>query len=355
MSEPEKIYINPNNIDRTAIKNVASMIREGGIVGLPTETVYGLAANMNRKDTLERLYNIKGRILDKPSTVHIGSLHDADFFISILPTYGYRLIEKFWPGPLTIIYYQKSQPGTVGLRCPDHPVTSMILQETLCRVVMPSANVTGKPPAVSAQQVEEIFDGRIDLIVDSLAPKLKVSSTIVDLTQRPFLLVRQGYVSREQIQEVVDTKRVLFVCTGNTCRSIMAEYLFRSYLKKKRPDLAGRIEVFSCGVGALEGYPASEKTQQLLTKEGIDASNHKSKKVNRYLIRSSDIIIVMEKRQRDMLVRMENYAMPRVFLMSSFLKDYNADIPDPIGQGEEVFQESFDLIKEAVVEIIDWL
>jgi protein-tyrosine phosphatase len=135
----------------------------------------------------------------------------------------------------------------------------------------------------------------------------------------------------------------------------MAEYLLKSYLEVRRKDLAGEIEVISCGAHAMDTMPASQGAAEVLADEGLDASKHEAKKITRNLVRSSDIIIVMEKRHRDSVMHADGLGVSRTFLMSSFLKDYDSDIPDPIGGSQEDFKRSFDLIKSAVEEIVEWL
>jgi len=349
------MYIDPERPDIEKINQVASLVREGSIVALPTETVYGLAANMNRPEVIERLYRIKGRSYEKSFTIHIGNPGDIDLFIESMPAYGYRLIEAFWPGPLTIVYYKKGFEDTVGIRCPDHPVTSQVLRKTFCKVVMPSANVSGQSPALTPKEVESIFGDEIDLIVHSALPRYKISSTIVDITKLPMQILRTGAIKKPDIERVIKTRRLLFVCTGNTCRSVMAEYLIRDRIKKHQPDMKDQLDIRSCGIYARPDDPASFDAAQVLLEHGINCSGHKATTLTRYLIASSDIIIVMEKRHRDVIVGMDPVASAKTFLLGDFLPGSPLDIADPIGASREVFKNTCNQIGKAVKEIIDWL
>ena len=255
----EKVFIDPEQIDFSLIRKAADLIKQGGIVAVPTETVYGLAANLKRKDSLQKLFDLKQRPQDKYFTLHIPDRTDVDFYLEILPPYGYRLIEKFWPGPLTIIFYSKITPGALGVRTPDHKVCCEILKEAFTPVVVSSANISGMLPAVNSPQVEEYFPQGLDLIVDSGECKYKTASTVVDLTQHPPRVIREGVLAENEVQAVMKKKRVLFVCTGNSCRSVMAEYLLRHYIAKS-PFLADKIEVESAGTFALNGSSASGET-----------------------------------------------------------------------------------------------
>jgi len=352
----KRIAVDSFNPDPDKISEAAAMIRNGGLVALPTETVYGLAALKDNPASLERLYSVKQRPRNKPFTVHLSNKDDVDALVEPMPPYAYRFIERYWPGPLTIVAFSKSGEK-IGLRCPDHLITQRILKEVGQPVVIPSANLSGYPPAVDADEIEKSFSSKdIDLIVDAGRTALASASTVIDLEFNPFKMIREGAVLNDDLLRIFITKRILFVCTGNTCRSVAAEYLLKLLIRQRRPDIADFYEIKSVGVCALETNAPSRETVEYLLNEGLDVSFHRSRRLNLNGIRSSDIILVMEKSHRDHILEREPTASERIFMLSKFL-DVASDenIADPIGGSYPAYQESFGFIKEAVTNLTDWL
>jgi tRNA threonylcarbamoyl adenosine modification protein (Sua5/YciO/YrdC/YwlC family) len=353
----KKISINPSDIDYSLIREAVIIIREGGIVAFPTETVYGLACRADKEDTVERLYKLKQRDKEKPFTYVVDTSKKAvESYLSILPPFGYRIIEKLLPGPLTIIYYSL-EDKKIGVRVPSHVVASAILAELKMAVYLPSANISGDKEATSAVEVENIFDGKIDLIVDGGNCLYKKPSTVIDLTYHPFKILREGVVPEDEIIKIFIKKRITFVCTGNSCRSPMAQFLLDKYLKKTKPYLSDRYEIISRGTFPLERQPPSSYVVDILkSKEGLDIKNFLSKRLDRQIILSSDLIFTMEDVQKDYILKMEPTAEGRVFPLKKFLPpELEKDIPDPISQGYEVYEEVYDLIRKAVIELTEWL
>lgn len=194
----------------TAMK-AAAVIRAGGLVAIPTETVYGLGANGLDADAVLKIFEAKGRPQDNPLILHIAEPAALDALCHDVPDVAYRLAERFWPGPLTIVLPcrdsipRRTTAGldTVAVRCPDNEVTRAIIREAGVPIAAPSANTSGKPSPTTAQHVLHDMDGRIDLIVDDGACRVGVESTIVDLTGDVPRLLRPGGVTPEQLREVL--------------------------------------------------------------------------------------------------------------------------------------------------------
>ncbi|MBD3246430.1 MAG: threonylcarbamoyl-AMP synthase [Candidatus Omnitrophica bacterium] len=354
----EKITVDPMNVEPWIARKIADYIRRGDLVALPSETVYGLAGRADRPEVVTRLYEVKQRPREKPFTYLVGAIEDAvDHYLAPLPPFCYRLMEKFWPGPLTLVYYSP-RDKKIGVRVPSH----LLLQEVLkdlprIPVFFPSANLSGRPEAASAQEVESSFDGKVDVIVDGGKAFFRQSSTVLDVTERPFRLLREGVVSKREIIEVFIRKRVLFVCTGNTCRSPMAEVLLKKYLAEEKPYLQDRYEIISRGIAPVEGNPISPSAVTVLGEnEYVDVRGFRAHVLDRGSVLSSDLIFTMEERQKEHILRYEPTAEGRVFHLKKFLPpEKEQDIPDPIGKGLSVYEHAYSLLKEAVIELREWL
>ncbi len=340
----------------SVVNEVKDVLVNGGIVGLPTETVYGLAALVANKPAVEKLYKIKQRNLDKPFTLHFANIESALFYFTILPPYAYRLLEEYWPGPLTLVYFSKGKEK-IGIRVPRNQILVSVLEGLNQPLYLPSANISGEKEALSADEVEKKFNKDIDLVVDGGAPVYFKPSTVIDLTFHPFKVLREGAISIREIVDVYIKKRIVFVCTGNTCRSIMAEYLLKKYLLDINPYLADRYEIVSRGIFPYEGAPVAPTVVEILKeKEDIKVESHQATRLSRHLVLSSDLIFTMEDRQKEVIIKDEPVAEAKVFNLKKFLPpDIEEDFIDPIAKPRVVYEESFERIKKAVLELIDWL
>ena len=197
--------------DPNTVEIAANIIRNGGLVAIPTETVYGLGANGLDENAVRQIFAVKGRPQDNPLILHIAGAEEIERYAHDIPQAAYDLAQKFWPGPLTMILPARSIVprrttgglDTVGLRCPDCDVTREIIRLAGVPIAAPSANISGKPSTTTAQHVLHDHDGKIPLVVDGGSCRVGVESTIVDLTERRPRLMRPGGVTTEQLLAVL--------------------------------------------------------------------------------------------------------------------------------------------------------
>lgn len=189
----------------------AELIQKGELVAIPTETVYGLGANGLDENAVAKIFLAKGRPQDNPLILHVAEGKDMEKLCFPIPDSAYRLAEKFWPGPLTIVLpardlIPKRTTGglsTVAIRCPDNAVTRQIIALSGVPIAAPSANISGKPSTTTAQHVLHDHDGNIAAIVDGGPCRVGVESTIVDLTEERPRLLRPGGITPEQLVEAL--------------------------------------------------------------------------------------------------------------------------------------------------------
>ena len=193
------------------ISAAAKILREGGLVAIPTETVYGLGANGLDAQAVKRIFEAKGRPQDNPLILHVTGPQWLPRYCRNIPPMAYVLARKFWPGPLTMILQRQSIVpdettaglDTVAVRCPNHPVTLAIIREAGVPIAAPSANTSGRPSCTSAQDVLEDMDGKIEGVVDGGPCSVGVESTILDLTCQPPRLLRPGGLPLEDLERLI--------------------------------------------------------------------------------------------------------------------------------------------------------
>ena len=203
------LYLTAEDIQTPAL--AAEIIKSGGLVAIPTETVYGLGANGLDEAAVMKIFQAKGRPQDNPLILHISGPEEIERYCHHIPQAAYDLAEKFWPGPLTIVLpARRSVPrrttgglDTVAVRCPDSDVTREIIRLSGVPLAAPSANISGKPSTTTAEHVRHDHDGRIDAIVDGGPCRVGVESTIVDLTEERPRLLRPGGIGPEALLEVL--------------------------------------------------------------------------------------------------------------------------------------------------------
>lgn len=208
--------IDSQNPEREKIRIAADLIKKGGSVAFPTETVYGLGADALNPNAVLTIFKAKKRPLDNPPIVHVGNNSDVCILVKEISPKAENLMEKFWPGPLTLIFKRSEAVpditvaglDTVAIRMPKHNVALALLRESHRPIAAPSANLAGKPSPTTAQHVLDDLNGRIDAILDAGPTCIGVESTVLDLTVEPPQILRPGGTSFEALKEVLEDVRL---------------------------------------------------------------------------------------------------------------------------------------------------
>ncbi|MDF2511471.1 MAG: ywlC [Herbinix sp.] len=205
------IKLEIENLTEESIEEAAGILRNGGLVALPTETVYGLGANALDVTAAEKIYQAKGRPSDNPLIVHIAKVKDIEVLAKEIPEKAYQLAEVFWPGPLTIILKKKELVpdqttgglDTVAIRLPANLIAKTLIEKSGVFVAAPSANLSGKPSPTTAQHVIDDLSGKVDMIIDGGHATLGLESTIVDLSGDNPMILRPGCITKAMLENVI--------------------------------------------------------------------------------------------------------------------------------------------------------
>ena len=261
--------IDATNMASSDFKEAAELLRAGKLVAFPTETVYGLGGNAYDSTASARIYAAKGRPSDNPLIVHISCFDELPPLVSDIPKEAKALADRFWPGPLTMIMNKsdiipKETTGgldTVAIRMPSHPIANKLIKEAGIPIAAPSANASGRPSTTKAEHVIGDLDGKIDMIIDGGSSDIGLESTIVDLTVKPALILRPGYITIEMLREVIPDieydKAVLKRIKDDTIVAKAPGMKYRHYAPK------GELTIFEGDAKAVSSHIYNEAKEKL--------------------------------------------------------------------------------------------
>ncbi|MFN0017444.1 MAG: Sua5/YciO/YrdC/YwlC family protein [Pirellulaceae bacterium] len=346
---------------RDVVHRAVQALAEGKLVVFPTETVYVVAASAFDERAVERLAHLCRHQGTGPLTLAVKSTDEALDFVPRIPRVGMRLARRCWPGPVTLQFndgdsdslIQRLPPkvreavapeGVIRLRVPAHDLIASALRLLAGPLVIAGAHCPDEPDSVTAQEVLQRIGKKVDVVIDAGRCKLAQPSTIAHVDNQGIEFPRIGAVSETNLKRLASWIAVV-VCTGNTCRSPMAELLLRKRIAEKLgctlEDLEERgIMVMSAGVAATPGVRPSPEAVVAMKQRGLDLSMHESQPLTDRLVRFADIILTMTRNHRDAIVS----SFPEAAARTHIISKNRGDVSDPIGGPAELYHRCADQI-----------
>lgn len=351
------------------IQQAVEAVMEGRLVVFPTETVYGIAAGAWIPEAVDRLAACKGRPDQKPMALAIRGPEEVLNWLPDLGKVGWRLARRCFPGPVTLVSGNGIERGTInclpesvrpwicptgtlGLRVPAHEAILQVLRSLPGPLVLTSANPSGVAEATTAEEVARTLGDRLALIIDDGPSRLGQPSTVVILEGEKWRIAREGVLSGADLQ-ILSACWIVFVCTGNTCRSPLAEALCKKMLAERLGCTVAELPqhgfvVCSAGLAAFKGDPAAPEAIEAARELGADLQNHVSQPVTHDLVFQVDYLVTMTQAHLQGLLS----RFPFEGQVARVLCPEGTDVPDPVGCDLTVYRDCARRLQESLQPLV---
>ncbi len=368
--------IDPENPRLAAVEKAAKVLKTGGIIVYPTDTLYGLGIDPSNNNAIQKLYTLKGRLKSNPVSLMVDSIDTIEAYSGPLSEETHHRLMKLLPGKFTALlentispnralYENLGKQNKIGWRIPDNYFCNMLSIVYGKPISTTSANISGKDNVTDISQVLAHFGNKLDLVIDSGPVKNISGSTIIDFTKTPLMIVREGEVKKHEIQALLnesdirikkDFFNIVFVCSGNICRSPMAEGILKAMMAKTR--FRNIVRVSSAGTLQLPPNHAHELAEKIADANEINIHSHLSRHITQTIVDEADIIISMAVDHVNYLRKHFPNDKHKFILLKEWKRTRQLSKPsvaDPIGHDINFFSDTFAELHSEIKRILPFI
>ncbi len=373
VSRCEHIITSQETPSKTAISLATKTLRSGGIIIYPTDTLYGFGVMINNKKAIKKLYGLKKRDKKKPFSILINDIKQAEHICGGLTSREEEFFRILLPGKITVLLKAKRKLNIsgfenlekVGFRIPESNLCHILVEKAGSPLSSSSVNISYEPNIDDTSEILEKFAEDVDLFLDNGPVFSLKGSSVVDLTTSPPILVREGDILKEEIEQKINIeilssiKRrfvITFICSGNICRSPMAEGVLKKLLEKSK--FTRQIEINSAGTLNLMPNQASAEAIIICHNHKVDINKHRSTPIGPLILSEANIIICMAVYHYNILLRNHPEYADKIYVLKSMNREENLidpSIADPIGMSEEFYEQIYVEIETELKRILSYL